>query len=237
MFAVPCRIDRRRSKSCLESHQRTVKRLFLWVMFMDVRRLVFGVGINDADYAVMSKAGRAIIWRCPFYQAWYNMLQRCHSEKRHLRNPTYSGCTTSPEWLRFSNFRKWMHSQGWQGNHLDKDLLYPGNKHYSALTCVFISPQLNKFLCDSAAIRGDWPIGVCWAKREEKFLSRCCDPFDGGKHKFLGYFDCPKLAHHAWRIAKHGHALTYANMQTDPRIAEALRTRYLVNKEFTDAAS
>lgn len=35
MFAVLCRIDRRRSKSCKESHQRTVKGLFLWLGFMD----------------------------------------------------------------------------------------------------------------------------------------------------------------------------------------------------------
>lgn len=195
--------------------------------------LVWGVGINDADYPVQNKIGRKRAPGCPFYLAWANMLQRCYSEKRHARNPSYIGCHVDPSWHSFMEFKAWMERQVWDGMHLDKDLLFPGNKLYSLETCIFITPQLNKFLCDAGAIRGDWPIGVCWAKREEKFLSRCCDPFDGGKHKFLGYFDCPKLAHHAWRAAKHAHAIRYADMQSDPRVAQALRTRYLVDKELS----
>lgn len=194
-------------------------------------KLVFGIGINDANYQIQKNVGGKRVFGCPIYQAWYNMLQRCYSARRHLRNPTYAGCTASPEWHRFSNFRQWMLSQDWQGKHLDKDVLYPGNKHYSPTTCVFIASQLNKFLCDAGGIRGEWPIGVCWAKREQKFLARCCDPFDGGKHKFLGYFDCPKAAHHAWRMAKHNHACRYADMQEDPRVAAAIRIRYLTKME------
>lgn len=194
-------------------------------------KLVWGVGINDADYAVQHRVGKKRMPGCPFYQSWQNMLQRCYSAKRHARNPSYIGCHVDPEWHSFMAFRQWMISRKWQGMHLDKDLLFPDNKLYSPETCIFIASNLNKFLCDAGSIRGEWPIGVCWAKREQKFLARCCDPFDNGKHKFLGYFDCPKLAHHAWRIAKHRHALRYADMQTDPRIAQALRTRYLLQKE------
>jgi len=185
----------------------------------------------------MARSGNKRVYSCPFYQSWQNMFQRCYSEIRHARNPSYIGCHVDPAWHSFMAFRTWMESQPWEGMHLDKDVLFPGNKLYSPETCIFITSQLNKFLCDAGAIRGDWPIGVCWAKREEKFLSRCCDPFDNGKHKFLGYFDCPKAAHHAWRVAKHAHACRYADMQSDPRIAKALRTRYLVNKESVNAAS
>lgn len=193
--------------------------------------LIFGFGINDADYPTQHTLNGRRMPGCPFYQSWQNMLQRCYSEKRQARNPSYIGCHVDPVWHSFMGFRLWMERQQWIGMHLDKDLLFPGNKLYSPGTCIFITPQLNKFLCDAGAIRGDWPIGVCWAKREEKFLARCCDPFDGGKHKFLGYFDCPKMAHHAWRVAKHSHALRYADMQTDSRIAHALRTRYSMQKE------
>lgn len=192
--------------------------------------LIFGVGINDAGYTVLSKKKGVKISYCKFYQTWINMLQRCYSEKRHIRNPSYIGCHMAKDWHRFSVFKEWMESQDWQGKHLDKDILFPGNKLYSAETCVFISGRLNKFLCDAGAIRGQWPIGVCWAKREEKFLARCCDPSDG-RHLFLGYFDCPTRAHEAWRRAKHGYALAYAEQQSDQRIADALRIRYLSKSE------
>lgn len=191
---------------------------------------LFGVAINDADYAICKSkriAGKKVmIWVCPFYQTWSNMLQRCYSKKRHTRNPSYANCSVSPEWLYFSAFKDWMILQSWEGNHLDKDILFPGNKIYGQDTCVFISPSLNRFLCDAGAIRGAWPIGVCWAKREEKFLARCCNP-ENGKHEFLGYYDCPDNAHHAWRKRKHKYACIYADMQTDTRVADALRVRYI----------
>lgn len=119
-----------------------------------------------------------------------------------------------------------MIAQPWEGRQLDKDLLMPGNKYYSPETCVFICQEVNKLLCDAGSIRGEWPIGVCWAKREQKFLSRCCNPANG-RHEFLGYFDCPHVAHEAWRKKKHEYALAYAAIQEDPRVAAALSVRYL----------
>lgn len=204
---------------------------FYWAGFM---KKVYGVGVNDAGYQTRrskKKNGRRIIlWSCPFYTAWVNMLQRSYSPSRHARNPSYSGCSVSEEWHSFFAFRKWMTEQNWQGKHLDKDILYPGNKMYSPDTCVFVDSAVNKLLCDAGAIRGEWPIGVCWAKREQKFLSRCCNP-ENGKHEFLGYFDCPNEAHEAWRVRKHELACKYADIQEDARVAQALRTRYLPNKE------
>jgi len=204
---------------------------FMGVNMASSAKLLFGVGINDSGYVVNPIVNGARSADCKFYQAWQNMLQRCYSKRRHARNPSYKDCRVCEEWLSFSAFKAWMETQDWIGKHLNKDTLMPGNKIYSRDTCVFIDQNLNKFLCDAGAIRGEWPIGVCWAKREEKFLARCCDPFDGGKNKFLGYFDCPNLAHAAWRSAKHRHALRYADMQPDKRVAEAIRTRYLSNKE------
>lgn len=186
---------------------------------------IYGFGINDADYAVQPKTNGMRINICPFYQSWVNMLQRCYSPIRQARNPSYIGCHVAEEWHRFSAFRAWMISQPWEGGHLDKDILIPGNKYYSPETCVFIDQAVNKFLCDAGSIRGDWPIGVCWAKREKKFLARCCNP-ENGKHEFIGYFDCPDAAHEAWRRRKHHYACQYADKQSDPRIAIALRTRY-----------
>lgn len=204
-------------------------------------RLVRGVGHNDVAYPVYSYnrvSGRQKrLWVCPFYAAWKDMLDRCYSPKFHDRYPTYRGCSVEPSWLSLSEFSGWMVMQDHEGKHLDKDILAPGNKVYSPDTCVFIPTQLNNFLTDAGASRGEWPIGVCRYKRNGKFVSKCNNPFTG-KYEHIGYFPCPDAAHKAWRARKHEHACAYADMQTDPRIAAALRSRYdaKASSEFTGVA-
>jgi len=129
-----------------------------------------------------------------------------------------------------------MQQQDWQENHLDKDILSPGNKVYSPDTCVFIPPYLNKFLTDHGRARGEFPIGVSWNKDNRKFGARCSNPFLG-KDEHIGYFVDPDNAHEAWRARKHEHALLYAGMQKDPRIAQALRTRFSPTKADAMAAA
>lgn len=192
-------------------------------------KLVCGIGVNDADYPVYISATiggrRNILWACPIYRAWTGMLRRCYSSKLQAKQPTYIGCAVSPEWHSFSAFRGWALTQDWEGNQLDKDLLVPGNKIYSRGTCVFVPPTINNFMTDSGAIRGEWPIGVSWHKRDGVFVSNCSNPITG-RLEHLGYFTCPDAAHEAWRARKHELACQYADMQTDTRIAQALRTRY-----------
>ena len=136
---------------------------------MNLRRLVNGVGVNDADYVVEKlettgyvngKQKQKLVWYCPHYRAWRGMLSRCYSAKYQEKQPTYIGCSVSEEWLTFSNFKAWMEKQKWEGMHLDKDLLIEGNKIYSADTCVFVSPLVNTFINDQMAKRGEWLIGV-----------------------------------------------------------------------------
>jgi len=194
-------------------------------------KLVYGVGINDADYTVQPVVfGKQI--KCPFYGAWKDMLSRCYDPKYLAKYPTYIGCSVAPEWLNFMTFRAWMIRRDWVGNDLDKDILTPGNRVYGPHTCVFIPHMLNSFTVDSAAARGEWPIGVCWNRGAGKFLARCCNPFTG-KQEYLGLFTCPDAAHEAWRARKHQLALQLAEQQTDPRLAAALATRYMSRHEVT----
>lgn len=190
---------------------------------------MFGVGVSDANYPVTVNAtidGRqAQLWICPFYLAWSNMITRCYSKYEHSRRPRYIGCMVMSEWHSFSTFRAWMLTQPWEGNQLDKDLLSRGNKLYGPDTCVFVPGTINNFLIDCSATRGDFPIGASWHKTKGKFSANCSNPFTR-KLEHLGYFACPDAAHEAWRARKHQHACTYADMQSDPRIAQALRTRY-----------
>lgn len=195
--------------------------------------LVYGVGINDADYVIETREyffedgdkKNRMVWRCPFYKAWVAMFRRCYCEKLHSKHPSYQGCYVSTDWQIFSNFKAWMSGQNWQGNHLDKDILKPGNKVYGPDECVFVSGALNNFLTDSAATRGEWPIGVHWHKRDNKFMACIRNPITR-KREHLGYFDCPDEAHAAWLKRKRELAHLLADQQTDQRIADALRARY-----------
>ena len=196
-------------------------------------KMVFGVGINDADYAVTKyetievngKQKRKRVWQCPYYRVWYNMLQRCHSTKYQDKRPTYKGCSVSEEWLRFSVFKSWMEEQDWEGMQLDKDILFEGNKVYSKETCVFVSRVVNMFTVDRRSSRGEWLIGVCWYKPTGKFLSQCRNPFTK-KGENLGYFTCELEAHQTWLKRKLELAHLLAAEQTDERVAKALIERY-----------
>lgn len=191
-------------------------------------KLVHGVGINDAEYIVQPRSDGHRQRFCPFYQLWVNMLNRCYSEapKKNKRSRSYFGCSVDHGWHRFSSFRLWMISQPWYGNEIDKDLMFPGNSIYGPDRCVFISPELNKFTTSCTRARGAYPVGVSFNKTVGKFAAYCRNPFVG-KQDHLGYFISQELAHETWRKTKHAHALVYADMQSDERVAAALRVRYL----------
>lgn len=194
-------------------------------------KLVYGVGVNDADYVVQPIVnGKQVM--CPFYQTWVDMLKRCYIEKFQVNNPTYIGCSVYEEWLTFSNFKSWMEQQDWEGKQLDKDLLVKGNKVYSPETCVYVDSAVNNFIIDRGAARGECPIGVRFHKRYGKFYAHCRNPFTK-KLEHLGCFDCPNQAHIAWQSRKHELACQFADLQQDPRVAKALRERYAPDKDWT----
>lgn len=170
---------------------------------MVTSKLVYGVGINDADYAVQPTInGKRIA--CPFYKTWMSVLARVYSDKLKLGRPTYYEATCSVEWHRFSVFKSWMEKHPWENCQLDKDILVKGNKLYSPETCVFVPSYINNLLLDSKRIRGDYPLGVGWHKGMGCLSSQI--RVDGVK-KHLGYFSTATEAHQKWQIAK-GEALT-----------------------------
>lgn len=189
------------------------------------RKKVFGVGINDSESTV-SHVTNGKRYICKHYEIWQDMLRRCYSEKCQKRQPTYVGCSVDPEWHIFSNFRSWAETKNTKGMQLDKDIIFPGNKVYSPESCVFVTGALNKFLNNSARKRGKFLIGVSLCKRSNKFRSHCKDPFKS-KLEYLGLFESETEAHEAWRSRKQQHAISYANMQADRRVSEALKKMFL----------
>lgn len=196
--------------------------------------LVYGVGINDADYTVqinefvgfdaIGKKLYKLAWMCPFYSVWHNMITRCYSSSYQKRQPSYVGCKVDTRWLRFSTFKSWMITQPWEGNGLDKDILFPGNRVYSPDACVFVTQRVNSFLAERGNDRGEYPIGVGLHKQSGLFRARCGDT-EGGRQN-LGYFQTPEEAHQAWLSYKLEQARILASKQTDIRVAEALVKRY-----------
>ena len=155
-------------------------------------RLVFGVGINDANYDIQKENGKL----CSYYETWRNMLRRCYSTKFQANNPTYEGCTVCDEWLTFSNFKSWMEQQDWKDKQLDKDLLIYKNKVYSPVTCCFIAKEINVVLtCVGAVTKGNYPFGVYYHKRDRKFYAQCSG-------EYLGMFNTPFAAHEKWQEYK-----------------------------------
>lgn len=199
-----------------------------------MKKLVYGVGVNDANYVVVKmeeapmvegKRKRKLLWTCPFYSTWMNMLKRCFSDKEKEKYPTYKDVTCCKDWLVFSNFKQWMETQDWQGKQLDKDIIFTNSKVYSPETCAFVSGVTNSFVTASDATRGNFPLGVSWHKVAKKFIAQCCNPFTK-KNEYLGRFNCPKEAHEAWRKRKHELAHLIAELETDSRVKEALKKRY-----------
>lgn len=174
------------------------------------RRPVYGVGINDADYKIMWQ-GRL----CPFYKKWNNMLERCYSK----RYPTYASCGVCEEWLVFTNFKKWMSTQDWEGKDLDKDVLVVGNNIYSPDTCLFVSSHVNILLIDSGRTGDKYPVGVQLDKSRNKFKA-CC--YIDGKRKTVGRYNSPEEAGTAYNIAKSNEIRRIAHLQTDVRVRNGL---------------
>lgn len=168
-------------------------------------RKIFGIGINDADYVVQIKQTvtgqgenrvRREIWICPFYRKWKAMMNRCYG----TRSKGYEKCTVCEDWLLFSNFKRWMETQDWEGQDLDKDLFSDGSSMYSPNTCTFIPEAVNAFMAGDKAVEGrELPVGVHWCKREGKFVAQIKFL---GKRKFLGYFSSPAEAEEAYRQKK-----------------------------------
>lgn len=179
------------------------------------KSLVQGVGINDADYVTVYKTnGREIT--CPFYRKWRNMLKRCYNPIYLDKRPTYEGCRVCTKWLRFSNFRKWMITQDWQGKDLDKDLLIKGNKVYSPSRCVFINSSTNKAIAESRSSKNKRGLlaGVTLNKNSGKYSSRVRKGIPSKNH-YLGSYLTEKEAHNIWRLEKAIHFKNLANSETD----------------------
>ena len=186
---------------------------------------VYGVGYLGGNFELKTYCNGK---KCPIYDVWFRMMERCYSKKVHGRFPSYIGCHVSDDFKDYSKWRAWYDDyqykhDGWQ---LDKDLLIKGNKTYSIETCVFLPKEINSMLTHRKKSKGDYPIGVMLEKG--KFRAMICT---NGIGRRLGSFDSVTEAFNAYKEAKESYIKEIANKwksQIDPRAYEALYN-YTVN--------
>ena len=195
-------------------------------------RLVQGVGVNDADYPISTSqyvgGKRVHTWMCPFYKEWRGILTRSYSKRFHKTNETYIGCSVADEWHSFKAFKAWMILQPWEGKHLDKDLLFLGNKVYSPETCVFVPSRVNLLFSGNNKARGETPLGVNYNKRDNTYHARVCyfnETLGKSVLRHIGYYSCAQEAHEAYRMEKARIVMDVALNQEDERVKDALLER------------
>ena len=131
------------------------------------------------------------------------MLKRVYCPLSLKKYVTYTGCEVCSGWLTFSVFRSWMETQDWEDKELDKDLLYDGNKIYSATTCIFVPRDVNVFTNSHGhgARNKDSMMGCCWMKKLGKYSVRCGNPLTK-KEEYLGLFISDVDGNLAWKSRK-----------------------------------
>lgn len=188
---------------------------------MGVKRLIKGFGVNDANYPVL-KIVDGVRIRCPYYQTWVRMIDRCYSKIVHLDHPTYSKCTIDKTWSKFSVFKSWMEKQDWEGKQLDKDVLVSGNNVYGPDTCLFVSRAVNMFMVDREDSLRELPHGV----KLTVDGTYSAQLKVGGKSEHIGTFKNSAEASDAYRKRKQEVAMILANEQTDYRVKNAIMVKF-----------
>lgn len=222
-------------------------------MYNNLKRPVFGVGINDSETLTKKrttyrdKNGKKIeiiLWECPYYRTWHDMIRRCYSSQSQKKRPSYNDCIVAEEWLTFSSFKRWMVSEkstcvDFKGRKLalDKDILLEGNRVYSPNTCCFVSPTLNSFFLKGGGISNEYLMGVSRHKKDlhkghsAPYIGRCSNPFHrykgDNRWEFSKSFPTEVEAHNYWRSMKHMLAQKFLELPCTPiKVHEVLKNKW-----------
>lgn len=117
--------------------------------------MIFGIGINDVPG----------ISNTPVYKCWSAIHERCYSQAKLKRYPTYIGTSICDEWHTLSNFKRWYDKHHIDGTTIDKDIANPCNMEYNPGNCMFVSKWLNNLFKEKPAStrisrNNGLPVGV-----------------------------------------------------------------------------
>ena len=155
------------------------------------------------------------------FDTWCHMLKRCYDEKYKKENPTYQNAACCEEWLYYPNFYEWLHNQKnfnkWvklNKSGLDKDILFKGNKFYNPANCCLVPQNVNSLFTKHDMARGDYPIGVTYNKKENKYRAICNDPF-ANKRVCIGRYNTLEEAFQAYKNFKENIIKQVAQIEFD----------------------
>lgn len=160
------------------------------------------------------------------YNSWASMIARCYRPQVKAKYPNYELCTCSDEWKCYQNFGDFFEADQYRkkGWHLDKDLLVPGNKLYSAETCVFLPPALNSLVMYKTSKTESGFKGVWYDTKYKRYLAQC-RVFGKEGVKTLGRYDTAEEASQVVMMTEANNYKYQAEAwegKVDPRAIEAL---------------
>jgi hypothetical protein len=162
------------------------------------------------------------------YNVWRKMMYRCYCEFAKNKR-TYIDCYVCHDWHNFQNFAKWYCENYIDGFELDKDILFKGNKCYSANTCCFVPQEINKILTLNNINRGNCVLGV--SKRNNKFVAQI--NIDGIP-KDLGHYNNEEKAFYVYKEAKENQIKNKANIYKSKITEECYNSLINWKIEITD---
>ena len=189
---------------------------------------IYGGYLGEGEYKCKINGN---VTKC--YKTWYSMLRRCYDNKN--QKPTYIDCTVCEEWYNFQNFAKWYEENYYEipneKMHLDKDILFKGNKIYSPQTCIFAPQRINDLFVKSDKARGKYPIGVYYYKPTNKFKVQCNI---NSKRIGLGYYNNIEEAFSVYKEFKENYIKEIADEYKNIIPIELYNAMYNYEVEITD---
>jgi len=140
-------------------------------------KTTYGVGyLGSGKY--MAKADGKVV---ESYNVWHDMIRRCYSEKSKEKFQAYFHiCMVSKLWHNYQNFAEWFNENKYEVDgrlHIDKDILYPGNKIYCPDTCLLVPQRINMLFLNKPNKRG-LPNGIV------RYLDRYLVKYNGVEHGY-----------------------------------------------------
>lgn len=135
---------------------------------------VFGIGcVGDGKYQTRVNGVNTI-----YYNTWHDMIRRCYNEGTKDKFPAYYGiCKVCNQWLNMQIFSEWFEENKYECDgrlHIDKDILFRGNKIYAPDKCILVPQKINMLFMNKLNNRG-LPNGI--EKCVHGYLAKY-----GGKH-------------------------------------------------------
>lgn len=167
------------------------------------------IGVGKYDGCVEGKQTK-------IYNEWCAFMARGLDLKFKQKYPTYKDVTVDEYFHNFQNYGAWREQNYYEIEGeimcLDKDILVKGNKVYSPDVCVFVPQRINNLFVKSDATRGEYPIGVTYDKRRDKYVAKC--KVDG-KTKYLGSYNTSHNAFLAYKEFKEAYIKQVADEYKD----------------------